>query len=223
MKGKLIVIEGNDSSGKKTQSDLLVKNLKDLGYKVEKTDFPQYYTSFYGKLIAKYLNGEFGSIKTISPYLSSLLYACDRQEAKDKLDAFLRDGKIVVSNRYVSSNAAYGAARLPDEDKKIFLEWLNELEYIKNGLPKPDLVIYLHVTLDIAMEWIKTKEKREYLEGKKKDIHEKSTDYLRKVEEMYLSLSQEEGWKKIDCTDGNNILSIEEISAEIMKRVKPFI
>jgi len=77
MRGKLIVIDGNDSSGKKTQAELLAARLREEGYDVESADFPQYYTGFFGKMIARYLNGDLGDPANISPYLSSMLYAQD--------------------------------------------------------------------------------------------------------------------------------------------------
>ncbi|MBN2422407.1 dTMP kinase [Candidatus Woesearchaeota archaeon] len=221
MQGKLIVIEGNDSSGKRTQADLLIKQLSEKGYEVEQADFPQYYTGFFGKLIARYLRGEFGRINQISPYLSSLLYAQDRAEAKPNIERWLKQGKIIVSNRYVPSNKAYGSAKFSSEEKKnLFLDWIDELEYKINKIPKPDLVIYLHVPLEITQKWIKTKESREYLDGKKKDIHEKDRTYLKKVESAYLELVKTNNWIRIDCFENDEILDKEKIAEKVWEKVK---
>ncbi|MFH0875410.1 MAG: thymidylate kinase [archaeon] len=222
MTGKLIVIDGTDSSGKNTQAQILLEHLREKKIASEKADFPQYYTGYYGKMVARYLNGEFGTVKTVSPYFSSLLYALDRLEAKKKLDNWLSKDIFVVSNRYVSSNEAYGAARFDSEpEKEEFLSWLADLEYNQNKMPKPDVIIFLYVPLEITKEWIKTKEKREYLEGKKKDLHEKNTEYLKKVEEEYLALAKKNKWIKIDCVEKGNILSKEQIAEKIWSYILP--
>ena len=218
MNGKLIVVEGNDSSGKETQTDLLINRLRKK-YKVEKTDFPQYYDSFYGDMIARYLRGEFGPVNQISPYLSSLLYALDRMEAKDKIINLLNQGKIIISNRYVPSNKAYGAAKLEKKDQKKFIKWIEKLEYEKHKIPKPDLVIYLHVPVQITQQWIETKKRRDYLEGNKKDLHEKNVDYLQKVEKIYLELCREKNWVKIPCVLNQKVLSEEKIAQKVYKKV----
>ena len=93
-RGKLIVIDGLDGSGKATQTKLLLAKLKKEGYKTAVTDFPQYYTAFFGKMVGRYLSGEFGKINQVSPYLASVLYALDRFEAKEKME---EDGSITVA------------------------------------------------------------------------------------------------------------------------------
>ncbi|MBD3204080.1 dTMP kinase [Candidatus Woesearchaeota archaeon] len=221
MEGKLIVIEGNDSSGKQTQTDLLIKQLSAKGFKVKEADFPQYYTSHFGELIAKYLRGELGDIKHISPYFSTLLYAQDRFEAKKKLRNWLKKGNIVISNRYVPSNKAYGAARLTSKkEQSEFIAWIDTLEYKINKIPRPDLIVYLKVPLQIAQDWITTKKKRDYLKGEEKDIHEKNLNYLKNVEKIYDSLSENENWAEIDCIKQGRILNEQEIHKKVWKVIK---
>ncbi|MBU0757216.1 MAG: deoxynucleoside kinase [Nanoarchaeota archaeon] len=224
MKGKLIVIEGNDSSGKQTQAELLHKRLSEKGFPVEMIDFPQYYSGFYGKMVAKYLRGELGDVEEVNPYFSSLLYALDRLDAKNKMDDWLAKGRTIISNRYVPANMAYGSAKIHEQNKKDeFLAWLEELEYNENKIPRPDSVIFLHVPLAITQDLIRTKKKREYLEGKRKDIHEKDKSYLQRVEEMYLKLSEKNLWSRIDCAKNEEIRTIEEISEDIWNIVSKII
>tara|TARA_Y100000310_G_scaffold339022_1_gene430378 strand:+ start:8963 stop:9625 length:663 start_codon:yes stop_codon:yes gene_type:complete len=211
----LIVLDGLDSSGKKTQSDLLIKRLKSKGVKTGFFDFPRY-ESFYGKLIARYLKGEFGDVYDVSPYLASLLYALDRQGAGDLLIKWLKEGRIIILNRYVSSNKAFQAAKLKDKEKRQFYDWLEELEYKKNLLPKEDILFYLDVPIEISQKWLSTKGYRKYMGNAEKDIHEKNTDYLRKVEKLYLELVEKhENYHRIACVKDNRALNPEEINEKI--------
>src|SRR3990167_6096394 len=110
-KGKLIVIEGGDGSGKTIQSKLLTKNLRQYGVPTEYLDFPQYYHSFHGETVAKFLRGEFGNINKVSPYLASFPFALDRASVKDTMKVILNKGINIVANRYATSNLIYQAAK----------------------------------------------------------------------------------------------------------------
>lgn len=199
-KGKLIVIDGSDSSGKKTQVDLLLKYLQKRNYRTKYVDFPRYYSSFHGNLVARYLGGEFGGINDISPYLASLSYALDRLSAKDDLEEWLLERNIVVANRYTSSNMAFQTARLPKKERAKFLKWLYDMEYKEHKLPPEDIVIYLYVPVEISQKLMMKRQTKKYLKGRKKDIHEINVDYLKEVEEMYLELvKKNKHWVKINC------------------------
>lgn len=215
-KGKFIVIDGSDGSGKKTQSDLLVEKLKTDGHPVSYYDFPQYDKTFFGAMVGRYLNGEFGDLSEINPYLISLLYAGDRWQASESIKKDLAEGKVVVSNRYIQSNMAFSGARFATvSEREKFLEWLDELEYKVYGIPHPDLVIYLYVPYKIGQELVDKKEKRNYT-AKKRDIHEKDAEYLEQVENTYLWLAERcKEWKKIDCIDKRGILPIETIAKKV--------
>ena len=112
-KGKLIVIDGGDGSGKATQSEMLIAYLKKSGNKVKYVDYPRYYTSFHGNVVARFLRGEFGKLDEVSPYLSALAYAVDRAGTKEELDDWLASGGIVISNRYATSSMAHQGAKMP--------------------------------------------------------------------------------------------------------------
>ncbi|MFH1187962.1 MAG: dTMP kinase [bacterium] len=224
-KGKLIIIDGSDGAGKKTQSDLLIKKLKENGKDVVFFDFPQY-DKFYGKIVARYLNGELGKLDDVNPYLISLPYALDRASAREEICDALNKGKIVICNRYTCSNMAYQSAKFENKkEQDEYVSWDEELEYIQNKMPIPDLVIYLYVPYEISQTLLDKKEsgQREYVNGKKRDLHEESKNFLQKVEERYLNLTKEKNWNKIDCCSKKELLSIEIIGEKVWEIVKEVI
>jgi nucleoside 2-deoxyribosyltransferase len=119
-RGKLIVIDGTDGSGKATQCQLLLDYLKKVGYRTKYIDFPRYYSSFHGGMVGRYLKGEFGGLDEVNPYLASLTYALDRLTAKEDMDTWLRNGNLVVTNRYTSSNMAFQTVRVKPEERENF-------------------------------------------------------------------------------------------------------
>jgi dTMP kinase len=216
-KGKLIVIDGGDGSGKTVQSQLLVNYLKKQNIPVKYYDFPRYYSSFHGRLVGRFLAGEFGQLDQISPYLSSLAYALDRASVKEEMDEWLAKGGVIVCNRYVTSNMAHQAARLSEEKRQEFLNWIDELEYRQHKMPRPDLVIYLYVPWQIGLKLTEKKaKKRGYV--KEADIAEKDIHHRQEAEKMYLYLAKnKKNWVKIDCVIERKILPIEEIHKKIVE------
>lgn len=215
-KGKLIVIDGGDGSGKTTQSELLVSYLKAQKVPVKAFDFPQYYTSFHGKIVGRFLAGEFGKLDEISPYLASLAYALDRASAKDEMDLWLSHGGVIVCNRYATSNMAHQGARLPEDKRAEFLEWIDELEYKVHKIPRENIVIYLHVSWEVATELTKKKGDRAYL-GDRKDILESDQDHRQEAERMYISLAKKrKNWVIIECVENGTIVSKEAIHQKIL-------
>src|SRR3989442_14822276 len=144
-RGKFIAIEGIDGSGKRTQIDLLSSALEARGIDHVRYSFPRYESSF-GRLVARYLNGEVGRLDTVDAHFSALLYAGDRFEAKGELAAALASGRTVLADRYVGSNLAHQTARVGPQRREEFLSWLKRLEYGIYGLPLEDLVIYLRLS-----------------------------------------------------------------------------
>ncbi len=218
-KGKLIVIEGNDGSGKTTQAHLLVKFFEDKKISVMYVDFPQYYSSFYGKTVARFLRGEFGEIDKVSPHLISLVYALDRDSVKNKMLKFLKSGGYIIANRYATSSMAHQSAKIKDEIKREELvKWIYELEYKVNKIPKEDIVIYLYVPWEIGLYLTKNKPVRHYLSGENTDIHEKDLIYRQSVEKTYLDLSKKyKHWEKIVCVENGTILPPQIIHKKIFK------
>jgi len=218
LKGRFIVIEGTDGSGKGTQIQLLAEKLKSFGIPVKVVDFPRYEENIYGRLVGRYLKGEFGGIENVSPYLASLTYAGDRMLAKDLMWDWLNKGGLIIANRYVISNKIFMSARLPVEERQRYLDWEDELEYKTNGIPKEELVIFLHVSSKLSQKNLKGKGARSYMGGNKKDIHEKDIKYQEAVRQVYLQFAQTEpDWAFIECTENNEMKTREEIHAEILK------
>lgn len=221
-KGLLIVIDGIDGSGKTTQIDLLSKSLKEKNIAHEVISFPRYEDNLYGKLIRRYLNGEFGGISQVSPYLMALAYAGDRALAKPLIENWLNDGKIVLANRYVSSSYAHMSAKLPENQQEEFMEWVRELEYGTNKIPKEDLTILLQVDVKLGQDNVK---------GGDKDIHEDNFSHLEKANKIYQELTQadpdligaEENWEVIDCMKDKQMRTPQDISQEIVKIVESVI
>ena len=220
MAGKLIVIDGGDAAGKKTQSELLVGWLMQEGYKTATLDFPQY-RSFFGQLVGQYLRGELGKRESVNPRLAALLYAMDRSQFKETLQRWLAEDMLVVLDRYIESNLAYGRAKLDDTMAKDDLSrWIEELEYEKLGLPKADLVIYLHVPQDISHKLLMARKDKGYLKGGKADVHEADRAYQEQVVVEYLKLAQEHPhWQRIDCTLKGEMLKKEVIASAVQKAV----
>jgi len=220
-RGKFIVIEGSDGVGKKTQADLLIKMFRRIGKQVVFYDFPQYEKSFFGQMVAKYLNGNFGDVGDVSPHLISVLYAGDRFEAAEHIRHDLYKGKIVISNRYTQSNMAFQAAKFKKEsEKKEFFEWLEELEFGIFNIPRPNQVIYLYAPYEISQKMVDQKGARKYTD-KKRDIHERNSKFLQAVEKEYLALAKNNPeWKTIICSSGGKMLSPEEISQKIFMAVE---
>ncbi len=220
--GKLIVIDGGNGSGKTTQAKMLIDYFKKVKIPCHYYDFPQYYTSFHGETVAKFLRGDFGEIDKVSPYLSSLAFALDRVSVKKEMDDFLLKGGYIVSNRYVTSSMAHQGAKFTNEtEKKEFLKWIYDLEYKVHKMPKEDLVIYLYVPWKIGIELSDKKiNDQKYLQGKK-DIEEKNLKNRIESEKMYLEFSNKyRHWVKIDCLENNRLLSPQIINQKIIKILK---
>lgn len=218
-KGRLIVIDGADGAGKATQAELLIHDLQKHKIPTKYFDFPRYYTSFHGRIIAQFLRGEYGPLDQISPYLISLAYALDRASVKEEMDEFLQKGGVIVANRYATSTMAHQTARLKSRKQRTeFLKWVNELEYKIHKIPREDLVIYLYVPWAVSMKLTDKKTKRSYLEGRKTDIAESHTAHRIESEKMYLALAEKyHHWVRMDCMKDGNLLSRENIHQKIVR------
>jgi dTMP kinase len=223
MKGKLIVIDGTDGSGKATQTNLLVEKLKKKGKKVELIDFPRYGQKSAG-LVEEYLNGKFGTAEEVGPYKASIFYAVDRYAASSEIKKWLSEGKIVISNRYASSNMGHQAGKIKDlKERDKFLRWLEELEFVIFGIPKPDVNILLYMSPEIGQKLVDKKGHRDYVNGTKKDIHESDINHLKDAAEAYKYVAKKFDWIVIDCAPEGRLKTIEEIQNLVWDKLKNII
>jgi len=223
MNGKMIVIEGTDGSGKATQAKRLLQRLEGKGRETAYVDFPQYGEKSAG-LVENYLNGKYGSAEKVNPKLASMFYAFDRYDASFGIRQRLEEGRLVISNRYISANMGHQGGKIKDPIKrKEYLDWLEDFEYNFLGIPKPDLTVLLFVPYVIAEKLVDNKGHREYIGGKKKDIHEADKGHLLDAEKAYLEIAKDKGWAIIDCTKDGKILPIEIIHEKIWEKVSEVI
>jgi dTMP kinase len=225
-KGRLIVIDGVDGSGKATQVELLLKRLRKDGHTVKTVDFPEYYKNFFGKFIGNCLSQQYYNWLNIHPKIASIAYAADRFESSAEIKKWLEKGYIVIANRYVSANQIHQGGKIANSKKRQeFIEWLNEMEYGVFKIPRPDIVFYLSLPVAISLDLIKDRDrdgkmKRQYLK-KKKDVHENDTNFLvnSRKSALWLVKTQKE-FTQIDCATGGNLHTREDISEEVYEKVK---
>lgn len=215
-----ISIEGTDGSGKGTQTELLVKRLRAEGKEVEVVSFPQYGESS-AAVVEDYLHGKFGTAQEVGPYRGSIFYAIDRYAASRKIRTWLDEGKIVIANRYVGSNMAHQGGKISHQNEQDkYFAWVYDLEYTIFAIPKPDFSLILHVPAAVAQNLVDKKESREYLQGKKRDIHEDDLAHLQAAEATYLKIAQKfPEYTVIECAPHNELQSIEEIHQSIWQLV----
>lgn len=231
-KGKLIVFEGTDGSGKTTQAKLLLNYLKKSKIPNAYISFPRYEAP-WGKMVRRYLSGDFGKVGQVDPYLASMLYAGDRAQAATQLKKWIADGKIIVCNRYIGSNIGHMAAKFksPADAKALagrqseksrlrqdfggqakYIKWLEDLEYGENKIPVEDLVVLLSVDPKVS---------RKLMEDRKLDIHEKDLAYQQAVWRVYDYVAGEKkNWVRVDCTHGGKLLSASEIHQKVLAVLK---
>jgi dTMP kinase len=198
-RGKFVVLEGIDGSGKRTQMEMLARALASKNIECRRVSFPRY-EGFFGKMAAQFLNGEFGPLEAVDPHFSALLYAGDRLESKPEIEAALAEGKAVLADRYVGSNLAHQGARVPLGKRAEFLKWLKQLEYEVYGLPQEDLVVYLHVPPKVAQRLVGKKAARTYTK-RRRDLQEANLGHLKAASEVYDELSRQPNWVRIGCGD----------------------
>jgi len=222
--GKLIVIDGTDGSGKATQAQLLTERLKRLGYDVALVDFPQYGKKSAG-LVEEYLNGKYGTADEVGPYRASMFYAADRYDASFQIRKWLEEGKIVITNRYVTANMGHQGGKIHDEaERQKYFNWLYQLEYEQFDIPKPDLNLILHVDAAVAQQLVDQKGHREYVGGQKRDIHEADLEHLRNAERVYLEIAKTfPGFQLIECSPNNTILEREAVSWLVWQALAPLL
>ena len=218
MKGRLIVFEGTDGSGKATQTEMLCRHLEQEGIPYKKLTFPR-----YGKpsaaMVEEYLQGNLGKKPSdVNAYAASMFYAMDRYASyKQDWGEFYRDGGLIVADRYTTSNAVHQASKLPDEERKDYLDWLFDLEYRLLELPAPDLVFYLDMPTEVTEKLMR---RREQAAGSSADIHEQDTAYLRACRENARGIAAGCGWRLVNCSRDGSPRTVEDIHGEVYGLVK---
>lgn len=226
MRGKLIVIEGTDCSGKETQAKLLSNKLNEIGMKTQIVSFPVYDSPtgrifgacYLGKpdMCDKYLNNEYGWFKegasNVNPMVASLYAAADRKYNIEDINELLNSGVNVILDRYIYSNMAHQACKILDKEKREkFIKKLELLEFDLLELPKPDNIYLLYVPVSVSVELKKNRQEVG-------DQHENDIEYLKRAEDVYLMLSDRYNFELIDCVNENKIRTIEEINEELLDK-----
>ena len=218
MKCRLIVLEGTDGSGKATQAKLLLRSLEDRGVSCREIDFPRYGNPF-AEPANLYLHGALGGAPgDVNACAASVMFAVDRFASyKEDWGAFYESGGVVVANRYTTSNAVHQASKLPDGERRSFLDWLFDLEYRRLGLPEPDLVLYLDMPTEAAKRLLRRREQETNTQA---DIHERDGEYLRRCRECAGEIARIQGWAIVNCAAEGAPRTPEDIHQEILAMVR---
>ncbi len=227
MRGQLWVIDGADGVGKATQVELLVKRLNSSaalgGHKAHHISFPHYQEKPWGVLIRQHLDGVFGPLEATGPYAASVLFAGDRGQHAQEMHKILESGDWIICDRYVSSNAAFQAAKIKNEDEKQrYINWLFDTEFNLFGVPKPDGVVVLTLPVHISHKRTESRREQAVLAGQDlsdkighQDIYEQNKDYMSAAMQEYVKMAKQYSWHIVECTDGDKELSREEVSQKI--------
>ena len=217
MSGKLITLEGLDGSGKATQTELLCKELAGKGIRVRKISFPDYGQPS-SALAKMYLDGKFGeNPEDVSAYAASSFYAVDRFASYTQFwKEDYQSGAVIVADRYSTSNIVFQMSKLPRDEWDAFIQWVQDYEYNKLGLPKPDCTVYLDMPPSVSQKLLSG---RYHGDERKKDIHERNTVYLRACRESAAYAAKMLGWLVINCAEGDNAKPMEQIHRDLMKEL----
>src|SRR3989338_6775118 len=212
IRGKFIVIEGTDGSGKNTQKNELVKNLNARSIECVGMSFPVY-DSPTGNIIKRYLGKdgykqEFGASNLVNPKVASVFYAFDRFVHAPEINNFIQDGKVVITDRWVESNMGHQGGKITNsEDRAKFYSWGEDIEYTTFNLPKPDSVIFLYRPFEVGREL--------RLKRGEGDGHEDSAEHIQNAERAYLELAERYKWQKVDCAPKGVMRSVGDIAKEL--------
>lgn len=204
--GLFVVIEGLDSSGKRTQSRRLVERLDEEGHDGRYHEFPTHQSTPIGKVIDRYLQGDYD----VAPEVRALLYAADRYQFADEFERFLREGGVLVADRYSQSNLAFQTTEFDGGEWEDAVDWMRTVD---SRLPQPDRVILLDLEPALARE----------LMDDDRDVHEDDAEFQRQVLENYRRLAREEDWHVIDCAADGELRTVEEIHADVWDAVEPLL
>lgn len=217
MSGKILSLEGLDGSGKTTQAGTLCRALTERGLPYRRIKFPDY-DDLSSTLVKMYLAGELGGhADAVNAYAASSFYAVDR------FASFVRywqsdylQGMNMVTDRYVTSNFIYQMPKLPRTEWEGYICWLQDYEYEKLGLPRPDQVLFFDMPIEVSQELLT---KRYEGHEEKKDLHEKDREYLEKCRECALYAAERLGWAVIKCAENDHAKTIDSIHEEVLERI----
>ena len=216
--GKLIVIEGLDGSGKATQAQQLLDRVQQEGMWARKVSFPNY-DDPSSTLVKMYLSGELGGLEEVNAYAASSFFSVDRYASWQRyLRRDYEQGCLFIADRYTTSNMAHQTTKEPRERWDSYLEWLEDLEYNKMGLPRPDRVIYLDVEPEVSRRLLM---QRYDGDATREDIHEANFQYLLQCRQAALYAAQKFGWQVIPCCGPQGLLSIPEVAELVWQAAQP--
>lgn len=215
----LVNLEGIDGAGKGTQAALLCEKLRAAGQKTCVIGFPRYSETLFGRAVGEYLDGQYGALAEVHPFLVALLFAGDRLESLPLLKQALAENDVVILDRYVASNVAHQAAKRAGAQRKALAQRILDVEYRIHALPSPDLVILLDLPVGVARQLVSRKAARVYTQ-RMADIQEADAAYLEDVRGLYLDLARGAAtWRVIDCCPEGRLRGVEQISEEIFRLV----
>ncbi len=216
-KGKLIVLEGIDGSGKSAQYRRLCARMEKDKIAYNHIVFPRY-DKDSSALIRMYLGGRFGgSPSDVNAYAASTFYAVDRYASyQEDWGTIYENGGLILSDRYTTSNAVHQGCKLPDAELPAFFNWLSDLEYGKMGLPEPDLVIYLDVDLETSLRRMRRREQKNHTAA---DIHERDNSYLIRCLHTADLACEHYGWRRISFQKDGQEREADEKNEEIYKLI----
>ena len=223
-----IVLEGLDGAGKSTQIKKLRELFAERGVESEYVHFPRFDAPIYGELIARFLRGELGGVDQVDPYIVALLYAGDRADMAPQIRKWQEEGKVVIIDRYVYSNIGYQCAKIADKEARLRLnDWILNLEYEVNRIPRPDVSLFLDVPFTFTEKRLTEQREgddRSYLNGAT-DIHEQSLSLQQRVREVYIESSERDSeLVVVDCSNAEGTMALpEEIFERIKERILPLL
>ena len=217
-KGKLIVLEGIDGSGKSAQYRRLCARFDEAGMAYHHIVFPRY-DQESSALIRMYLNGAFGTHPSdVNAYAASTFFAVDRYASyRTDWGESYENGGLILSDRYTTSNAIHQGSKLPEAELPAFFDWLYDLEYGKMGLPRPDLVLYLDVDLPTSLKRMQHRQKKL---NTKADIHEQDEAYLENCLRIGRLAAAHYGWTVVPFMKDGAERALEEKHEEIFSIVR---
>ena len=214
----LIVIEGLDGSGKGTQSKLLYEYLQNKYKDIFTVRFPDY-ESDSSALVKMYLSGEFGkNADDVNAYAASSFYAVDRFASyQTKWKNIYKSGSIILADRYTTSNIVYQLSKLKKEEWEDYINWAEDFEYNKLKLPRPDVVIYIDMPVEVSQKLMTGR-----YEGdeSKKDIHESNVEFLSHCRRSGLYAAAKLLWKVVPASENGEPRKIEDIKKDIIEIVE---